>query len=179
MTLAFEDDLTRELPSALRTFTDLVPISVDLAEDILELEEHELLPIAEHTVRIPRPASMPAFSLDVASPRPHDPWSQPLVLLIGGALLVACALAGIVGIVAGRTFSPGDALVARQPRISVALAATELVTVPAPSAPGKSIAPVPRPAPRPVLRAAVVRPPPPAPPPPTPSGRGHMGSDRH
>jgi hypothetical protein len=173
----FEDELTRELPSALRTFTDLAPVTELAAEDILEIEERDL--ILEHTVRIARPASVPAFALDLAAGSPTRPWDNPLAFIICGALLVACLLAGAIGIVAGRTLSAGDPTSVTTPRVAVVAAARELITMTPPSAPAKVVVPPPPPPPpRMIARAAIVHAPAPAPPSPTPSGRGHLGSDR-
>lgn len=202
----FEDELTRELPSALRTFTDLAPfdprvpppstLEVDDA-DIVEVDEQRLA----STLVLPpvsRPLSIPALALDVPAPRP--PYASmmtveraaamardPLALVVAASLLLACALAGVVGVLVGRTSSarehadhaehaekPSTAVGARvrTPRVAVVLAAHESITEPPLMAPGKdlveqpvvdAVAPL-----APVAPAAPVvvrRAPPPAPPP--------------
>jgi hypothetical protein len=182
---SFEDDLTRELPSALRTFTDLEPISEIAAEDLLEL--------SEHTVRIARPPSLPPVALDIVLPTAAAaaPMMRAmdvrLVLAAGAALVLVCALACTAGIVAGRKL-PGAARAtramqaeARQPRTASFMAAREVITFSPPTATAK-LEPPPPPAPTPprppppVARTAIVHTPPPPPP---PSGRGHLGSDRN
>ncbi|HSO34967.1 MAG TPA: hypothetical protein VLT33_20700, partial [Labilithrix sp.] len=141
---SFEDEPTRELPSSLRTFTDLAPVSEIDAADILEVHE-----TAEHTVRLARPRSLPAFVLDVRPPAARELSRLPLGLVVAMAMLVACLFAGAVGIAAGRTLSPkGSARQAPQARAVVIAAASELVTLPPLSAPAK-IAVVTAPAPRP------------------------------
>ena len=178
----FEDEPTRELPSSLRTFTDLAPVSEVDAADILEVEDH-----IEHTVRIPRSRSLPAFVLDAPAPPPQEPWNPQLPLVIAAALLVACMTAGMVGVVAGRTLSPraGAQANVREAREVVMVAACELVTTPPLSAPAKAVAvvaPLPRAIPRGVTVRTLVAARPTPPPPPVsstvPAGFGHLGSDR-
>ena len=189
----FEDDLTRELPSALRTFTDLAPLTPELSSEILEVAAEDILEIVEErgrllrteqTIRIPRPASVPAFALDVPPTRAPNAWDNPLAVMIGAALLIACSVAGAIGIFAGRTLAAGDRVAdARQPRIAVVAAAREVITIPPLTAPDKEVPLLPAPPPpppraaRPIARATLVRTPAPSAAPST-SGRGHLGSDR-
>ena len=166
----FDDDLTRELPSALRTFKDLPALSPVVAEEIVELADEDVVFIVEHTAPLPRPASLPAFARDVR-PAVASPWESPLVLVLWAALLSACMIAGAVGILLGRSLSatPRES---RQPRLAEMGAARELLTLAPLSAPGK------------VTPAVVVLPPAPrssgktralAP---SSARRGHLGSDR-
>lgn len=180
----FEDDLTRELPSSLRTFTDLPPVTSANADAIVELADEDVVAIVEHTVVIPRPApaSIPPLTADVPRAPLPSAWDSPLVLLVGAALLGACGLAGAVGIAAGRTRSApsSDAQASeRQPRVAVVAAAREVITLAPLTAPEKEIGsepeltPLParplrhaaRPAASPAHASAA-------------SGWGHLGSDR-
>jgi hypothetical protein len=177
--MTFEDDLTRELPSAVRTFTDLEPFrpapalappcsSVELAdEDVLDD-----LDLAGRTLQLPpvsRPLSIPAFSHDIVA---HHDASAALAFLrehvavvVGLALLACSVTTGTLGVAVGRaTATSGrtsdvSVVVPRAPRTSVILAAHEAITEPPRTAPAKLA--VLLPAPR-VLRPASAPPPAPA-----------------
>lgn len=169
---SFEDEPTRELPSSLRTFTNLAQVSEVDAADILEVHE-----TVEHTVRLARPRSVPAFVLDARPAAAREPSHLPVGPVVAAAMLIACLFAGAVGIAAGRTLPPkGSARQARQARAVVIAAANELVTLPPLSAPAKITPPAPRRIPRGVVVRTLVAPPPPVSS--TPSGFGHLGSDR-
>ena len=110
----FDDEMTRELPSALRTFTDLEPF----------------VPIA------------PIDSSDAIDPGPRTEIPE-LTLVIGAIVLVwSCAFAGAFGIVVGRTSEPRDHEVVANvhvPRVAVVMAAHEAITEPPPMAPAKVV----------------------------------------
>ncbi|MDB4934692.1 MAG: hypothetical protein JWP87_1664 [Labilithrix sp.] len=142
----FEDDLTRELPSALRTFTDLepfdpravAPVAPRAEESSIEVSDEDIL--IERTVQLPpvsRPISIPAFTRDV--PSRSSPWWQE-TLVIGAAFLVACLVVGTVGVLVGRASSSSDraaTAAARIPRTLVVLAAHEQLVLPPATAPMK------------------------------------------
>jgi hypothetical protein len=162
MTDAFEDDLTRELPSALRTFTDLEPFEAVADEDILEVESRDL----QKTLQLPpvsRPLSIPAFTRDVVLlPRTFSPTET---LGLAGAFLLACLVVGAAAFLVGRASSGREhasvVVDARVPRTSIVLAAHEQIIEPPLTAPAKleveELVPVP-------IATPVVRPQPPAPP---------------
>jgi hypothetical protein len=196
----FEDELTCELPSSLRTFTDLEPfdprrapppstVEVDDA-DIVEVDEQRMA----STLVLPpvsRPLSIPALALDVGAPRRTSASTltveraaalarEPIALVVAASFLLACALAGVVGVLVGRTSSararehadrPAHASTAlgaraRTPRIAVVFAAHESITEPPLTAPGKDLAEDPAIAPVAPAGPVVVRRAPPPPPPP-------------
>lgn len=194
----FEDELTRELPSSLRTFTDLEPFDPRRAPppppSTLELDDADIVEVDERrlasTLVLPpvsKPLSIPALALDVGAPRPTYAWRgsverasalarDPVALVVAASFLLACALAGVVGVLVGRTSSareradhaahasPAVEARVRTPRVAVVFAAHESITEPPPMAPGKDLAedPVVAPVAPPPVRHA---PPPPAPPP--------------
>ena len=130
---AFDDELTRELPSALRTFTDLDPFVV-----------------APPTVTSIRPpaAAIPELALAIAA----------IVLVwscaFAGAVGVAIGRTSEAG-------DHGALVTARVPRVAVVTAAHEAITEPPATAPEKLVvvdAPVTRPAATPGPRPAPRRP---------------------
>jgi hypothetical protein len=175
LTMTFEDDLTRELPSALRTFTDLEPYrsATEIADEDI-LEDDEVLR-SGRTLQLPpasRPLSIPAFSHDIAAPPPGASrmealLREPLAQVVAAALLLSFVSAGALGIAMGRAAS-GAALHARMPRSPVVLTAHEVITEPPVTASMKlTFEPIepsaPLPAPRPVVRITRRPEPPPQP----------------
>jgi hypothetical protein len=150
---AFEDDLTRELPSALRTFTDLEPFDPRAAESSMDVADEDILAIEsshplQRTLELPpisRPLSIPAFARDVAPAAAR--WSQEM-LVIGAAFLVACLCVGTIGVLLGRASSStahAATAGARTARVGVVVAAHEQVIEPPATAPMKLEAPPPSP----------------------------------
>ncbi len=123
LTDVFDDEMTRELPSAQKTFTDLDPFACSVA------------PVASGASVATREAL------------------PELTVVIGAIVLVwFCAVAGIAGVVAGRSSTEHDHV--RVPRVATVIAAHEAVTEPPLTAPAKAdaaaedvpllVAPVPR-----------------------------------
>lgn len=193
---AFEDDLTRELPSSLRTFTDLEPFEIE-DEDIVAIENTRKHSTTFGTVSLP---SISPIAIDIGPPPAAFPTStewrrraralladRHVLMGAGGAALLASLLASVMILVvmlAAPSRKPPAAAVAtiRAPRIALVEGAREAVFEPPPMAPAKAEVPeVPEVTAAPPARVVVRRVPPrrPAPPPPAaPGGRGHMGSDR-
>ena len=193
---AFEDDLTRELPSALRTFTDLEPFEI-ADEDSVAIENTRTHSTTSGTGSLP---SISPIAIDIGPPPAALPTStewrrraralladRHVLMAAGGAALLASLLASVmilVVLVAAPSRKPPAAAVAtiRAPRIALVEGAREAVFEPPPMAPAKEeVSEVPEvtaPPARVVVRRVAPRRPAPPPPPAAPGGRGHMGSDR-
>lgn len=190
--MTFEDDLTRELPSALRTFTDLKAYRPTPPSSVAELDDEDIVEdddgdarafFAGSTLQLPpitRPLSIPAFSRDVVSP--HDAsratalLREPIALVVGAAVLFLCLVTTGLGVAVGRasaapaTSRHVSVAGARAPRTAVVLAAHEAITEAPLTAPMKLAAEVPAPVapvarPRPQPQPQPVHGPTPPPPP--------------
>jgi hypothetical protein len=125
----FDDEMTRELPSALRTFTDLDPF----------------VPAPTVTSVMPSAMSAPITPTSPsATPRAKGlPIAIPELTVVVSVMVLAwsCAFAGALGIVLGHTPSaraPAAAFVTvREPRVAVVMAPHEAVTEPTLTAPSK------------------------------------------
>jgi hypothetical protein len=128
----FDDEMTRELPSALRTFTDLDPFVPATAVTSIT-PSGAITPTAPITPTIPSAAPR-AKGLPIAIPE--------LTVVVSVMVLAwSCAFAGALGIVLGHTSearAPAAAFVTgREPHVAVVMAPHEAITEPTLTAPSK------------------------------------------